>query len=136
MADFVAIFNASFERVSESRLEGTFFRQFYAFFIGSSEKIAEKFKNTDLERQRGMLRISLIEMLAFSTSHRSTPYMDMLAAIHSKTDKDITPGMYDAWLDAILKTVKQVDPEYSDDVALSWKIILSPGIEFMKHHYE
>ena len=136
MADFVEIFSTSFQRVSEQKTQGAFFHQFYESFLGSSEQIAEKFKNTDIERQKEMLRVSLLEMLAFSTSHKSSVHMDMLAAIHSKADKNITPEMYDAWLKAILETVEQVDPEYDDNVALAWKIVLTPGIVFMKHHYE
>ena len=136
MTNYVAVFNESFSRVVEGDKQSTFFDHFYRRFLISSPAVAAKFVNTDFDRQKEMLRRSVTELLQIFTTHTSTPYLQMLAAIHSKADKDIGPALYDDWLRSLIETLKDLDPNYDDTVALAWKIVLAPGIQFMKHHYE
>ena len=134
MADYVRIFDDSFGRTAAKNPE--FFDRFYARFLRANPTIEAKFQNTDFVKQREMLKKSLIELVSFFVSHKSTPYLEMLAAMHSKADRNIAPHLYDTWLRTLLETVADFDPEFEDSVALAWKVVLAPGIQFMKHHYD
>ena len=133
MLDFKAIFRASFERVTNEELHDRFFERFYERFIGSSASVAAKFEGTDMERQRAMLRESLTELLDFCSNLQTNPYIVTLARIHGSRGRDIAEQMFAQWLDGLLATVQELDPEYNDHVRMAWRLVLLPGIEFMKY---
>ncbi len=56
-----------------------FSTRFTSVFLGASDEITERFKNTNFIKQKEMLQRSLLEMLEFFVSHTSTPYMELLA---------------------------------------------------------
>lgn len=131
------IFNDSFERVLGVKSDKEhFFELFYEIFVKSSPEIAEKFKNTDMELQKSMLRRSLYHMMNFFVTKESGDYLKALGAQHSKSVNDITPKMYELWLDAMIETLRECDPEYSPTVALAWRVVFAPGISYMKFHYD
>ena len=136
MSDYVQLFDESLGRVTRAGLREDFFDSFYKRFLSSSSEIALKFKNADLHRQKEMLRKSLLEITQFFVTHSSSPRMEQLASIHSKEKYDIRPSLYDNWLNSLLQTVRKFDPKYSPEVELAWRVVLAPGIEYMKFHYQ
>jgi hypothetical protein len=40
------------------------------------------------------------------------------------------------WLESLIKTVADYDPEFDLDVELSWRVVLSSGITYMKFKYD
>ena len=136
MRNYLEIFDDSFQRVVANRINGRdFFERFYEIFLTSSPEVAEKFKNTDMGTQKLMLRQSISFMINFSTTHQTNEYLDRIAAIHSKAQFDIRPALYDLWLDCLIQTVNEFDDHFNTHVTLAWRIVLSPGITFMKFHY-
>ncbi len=133
---YVAIFHRSFERTARDNLG--FFKRFYEIFIGGSEEVAKKFANTDMARQMRMLQESLVHMIDFfeAMRTRSVEHLERMARLHSKHDRDIPPRMYELWLNGIVQTVSELDPEFDEDVALAWKMVLSPGLLFMQSFYD
>lgn len=134
MVDYIQEFHDSFTRVTDPGQGQRFFDVFYARFIAADEAVAEKFRATDLVHQKQMLRESLTEMREFFTSPKSNPYIVTLARIHGVRGHDITPHFFDRWLDCLVATVVEVDPHSNDNVALAWRIVMAPGIEFMKFY--
>jgi hemoglobin-like flavoprotein len=133
MIDFEETFNSSYERIIGRRGKGDiFFDKFYNRFIASSPKVKEKFKDTDMSKQKRMLQQSLFQLLTFFTTKRDSDYIRQIAAIHSKKERDISPELYELWLKSLLCTVEELDPNYNPDVGLAWKMILSMGITYMK----
>ena len=96
--------------------------------------MAARFQGTDMVRQKEMLRESLAEMADFALKHESNPYILTLARIHGDRGHDIPSEMYDAWLDCVVDAVRETDPNATDAVALAWRIVMAPGIEFMKFY--
>ena len=136
MKDYVEIFNDSYERiVRDDDVSDEFFAQFYEIFISKSSLIAEKFKNTDMASQREMLRESLMFMVNFYVHKRSDAFLRELAMSHSRKGVDIEPYLYDIWMDSVIDTLRERDAKFDRDVELAWRIVLSPGITFMKFHY-
>ena len=129
--------NDSFERVLEVRQdEKSFFDLFYDHFIAQSTEIQEKFNNTDFTRQKRMLRKSLVVAIDFYASRQETPFLEELAAIHSRRQKDIRPELYYLWLDSLLATLRGYDPRFNDDVEEAWRWALSPIIDYFQSQYE
>ncbi len=57
--DFERVFDISYERAISSKVDNRdFFQAFYEGFLGASVEVSELFKDTDMERQRGMLKKS------------------------------------------------------------------------------
>lgn len=127
--DFDELFNESYNRNVIERAD-LFFCRFYEIFIDSSAEVREAFKNTDMARQQGMLKDSLHQIKNFALTRKSNNFLEMLAVVHRGTS--IQDNMYDLWLQAIVQTLQEIDPNYKPEEGLAWKIFLSPGIEFMK----
>jgi len=135
------LFEQSYERVIGSGVGITdrgevFFSRFYEIFLGSSELVAEKFKNTDMNRQVRMLQKAMFQLISFYLVKTSSDYIHDIAISHNKQHHDISPVLYDLWLDSLLKTVQELDPEYTPSLRLAWEIVMSPGIIYLKHHYD
>lgn len=48
---------------------------------------------------------------------------------------DIHPELYDLWLECLIETVAEFDDGFRDEVELAWRLVLSPGIVYMKFKY-
>ena len=136
MVDYLAEFEASLARLHEPALSKTFYEQFYERFISSDPRIEKMFEETDMTHQESMLRASLSELQEFSTSLKSNNYIVTLARIHGVRGRQVHPYSYDSWLDALVATVADVDPECGLQTELAWRLVLAPGIAFMKFYYD
>lgn len=137
MSDSIQQFTDSYARVGAKDLEiGGFFDAFYTRFINSSPSIAEKFRNTDMARQRDMLRVSLDHMVYFAIDKKETDEITRVAAAHAKSRADIPENLYEMWLDSLLATVSEFDPEFDLEIEAAWRSALAPSIEYMKRHYD
>lgn len=137
MADFIQQFVDSYARVGARDLEtGGFLDSFYRRFIESSPVVAEKFRDTDMNRQREMLRISLDHMVYFAIDREETDEIARVAGVHSKSKSNIPGALYALWLDALLDTVSEFDPAYDESVHKAWRRALEPAVEYMKRHYD
>ena len=135
--DIHEIFDKSFWRVIDSEVNHKrFLDTFYDLFIASSPDVKEKFANTNLERQKNMLRYSFQYMVDMKHEDKSSGYLEHIAAIHNRSNHDIPSYMYDLWLDALVESVKIHDPEYTETTGNAWREALSKGIQFMIERYD
>jgi len=136
MINYEEIFTDSFGRIlGKGAYNPAFIKCFYERFFEQSPAVAEKFAQTDMSAQRTMLHDSLLTMAEFGRTKVPGPRLQQLAEIHSRRQQDISPALYDLWLDSLVTAVSQYDPEFNDDVALAWRIALAPGICFMRFSY-
>lgn len=134
MINFRYLFEDSFHRVCLNQDKSAeFFTQFYHNFVDHNPAIKEKFVNTDMAVQQDMLKMSFIYLIDFFQFFEENQRLKDLASVHSKMDRDITGEMYDTWLEALLVTLKQVLPDVDDNTTLAWRVMLAPGIAYMKH---
>jgi len=113
-----------------------FISRFYELFVASSPEVAEKFEHTDLERQRRAMSSSLYALvLAMEGGQAASAYLDRIARQHGRKDLDIPPQMYDVWLECLIETVKEFDPQYSDEIEGLWRDAMAFGVEFMQARY-
>lgn len=106
-----------------------FFEAFYRRFLLDPE-IAATFSQTDMSRQAGILRKSFFHLVAFYVSHEPSAELERIALIHSKIG--IQPEYYDQWLDALVETVREYDPECDLATELAWRWALTPGLTYMR----
>ena len=136
MSDKIQQFVDSYDRIGGRDLASSdFFDAFYRHFVGASPEVADKFKDTDMARQREMLRLSLDHMVYFAIDKEETREIARVAGLHDQSNADIPPRLYDQWLDSLLATVSQFDPKYNADVEAAWREALLPAIDYMKHCY-
>ena len=123
------LFNDSFDRCKKDDL---FLDRFYKIFLSCSEEVNEKFKNTDMELQKKILKLSLPFMLS---AHQTPQVLSKVAQSHSKNELDIKPYMYTMWIDSMIEAVKQTDKECSPEIEAAWREIMRPGIDYLIDKY-
>lgn len=111
-----------------------FFVDFYEYFMSSSEEIKKRFVNTDMAAQRHLLRNGVLQLI-LTARGMSDRKLKALGESHSRTNYNIQPEWYSLWLDALMKTVRRHDPEYTKDLETAWKEVLTPGIELIRGAY-
>lgn len=122
--------------VTISEKGSCFFHRFYKNFTATSPEAKEKFADTDFTRQVNMLRRSMFHMVGFYETKSENWYLLKIAESHSKRDYDIKPALFDLWLEALIETVREMDPEFGDDVELAWRLAMTPGMTLMKHYHD
>ena len=137
LTGFDSYFDQSYERIKHiKKNDKTFFDAFYDNFLASSPHIAKHFQSTNMEKQKAMLEKSFYSLFIFYATNNANDYLRKIAEHHSKAGHNIPPDLYDAWLESLIKTVGEFDPEYNLDVELSWRVVLSSGITYMKFKYD
>lgn len=117
-------------------LSPKFFDDFYDAFLASSRDIAGKFVNTDMTRQKQLLRDGISFMIMFYNGAAvGQMKVERLSESHSQGRMDIKPQWYDLWVNALVKTVSKHDPQFSPELDRSWRAVLSKGVETMKRGY-
>lgn len=134
--NYEEIFDHSYERVKNKKVDDkTFFAAFYDNFISMSPGIAEQFSSVDMKKQIRMMEKSFYSLFIFYATQNANDYLESTAKRHSQAELGIDLNLFDMWMDAIIKTVKQFDSRYNNEIGLSWRIVLSPGITYMKYRY-
>jgi hemoglobin-like flavoprotein len=133
MMSYEKIFDASYERVVKAKnTEVDFFHRFYEHFTQSSQEIALMFANTDMEKQRAMLKKSFYSLLVFYATGSVDHTLAGIAQSHSNKGLNIRPGLYDQWLECLILTLKECDKDFDDEVELAWRLVMAGGITYMK----
>jgi len=110
---------------------------FYTKFLDSSPEVAKKFVNTDFVRQKRALRASLHHLLLAAQDQEKGPdaYLAEVAERHGAGQLEIGAELYDLWLDSLLATVKECDPEFSPEVEKAWEDVMMVGIQYLCRSY-
>ena len=111
-----------------------FFVDFYDFFMASSEAIRARFANTDMPAQRHLLRNGVMQIILVARGMSDRKLRD-LGESHSRKRMDIKPEWYALWEEALLKTVRVHDPDYTPELRQAWREVLKPGIDLIRGAY-
>ena len=113
-----------------------FLDRFYAIFLASSPKVREKFAQTDFVRQKAALQASFTAMLSAARGETASDQnLNGLAERHSSHQLNIGAELYDLWLDSLLATVKECDPQYDAPVRDAWERVMMVGIGYLLSRY-
>ena len=110
---------------------------FYTKFLASSPKVRAKFEDTDFVRQKRALKASLhlILLAAGDEDGNAGRYLADVAEKHNAKHLDIGAELYDLWLDSLLETVEECDPEHDPEVARAWEEVMMVGIHYLTVRY-
>ena len=127
------IFKHSLHKCEENE---KFLARFYEHFLASSPRVGKKFADTNFERQKEALRLSLRMMaMASVESDAADLYLEYIAKRHDRHHLNIEPDLYDLWLEALIDTVRECDDEFDAEVEQAWRSVLRYGIDYMISHY-
>ena len=114
-----------------------FLDRFYLKFMAASPLVRKKFEKTDFVRQKRALRASLHAMGLAAGDRDGGPdrYLKDLAISHSRAHHDVGAALYDFWLDALLSTVREWDPQYDDEIGRAWEEVMTIGVRYMLSRY-
>jgi hypothetical protein len=71
-------------------------------------------------------------IISFVNTLKADETMENIALLHGSSKLNILDGMYDIWLDSLIKTVSESDPKFDAQIEASWRTIMAPGIKYMK----
>ena len=127
-----AEFEASYDRLFESSLsprQDHFFERFYERFL-SDPAVRQMFANTDPSRQIRMLKRSVFDLVGFYLTGTPSGELERLADLHAELK--ISAGLLDLWLEALIDTVAECNPEFDEITRLSWVCAMLPGVTLVR----
>lgn len=133
---FFNIVNASYGRCLSSK---DFLNDFYKNLFSSSPEVSKKFRNTDMEIQKKMVKESITTLMIYAKNKQSTfanMRLEQIGVIHSKKNHDIKIEHYGLWIESLIKTIRKHDPECDQALEDMWVSVLKTGIEKIKSYYE
>lgn len=117
-------------------LHPDFFDKFYEYFFKTDKRIPELFKNTDFTLQRTAIKHGIEYMIMYAEGSRiADAKIDSLSTKHDRNHLNITPDLYNNWMEALIKTIQSYDSEFNSDLQNSWTRILSYSISRIKSKY-
>ena len=126
------IYHQSLERVLAC---DEFLDRFYASFIGDSEEVQAFFKNTEMAHQKRKLATTLrLITMAADDSPGADIYLEYLGRYHR--DIHIPRHLYQEWLEALLASAGNCDPQFNTEVEQAWRNCINIGIENMLKAYD
>lgn len=112
----------------------TFFDDFYQRFLASSPQVRKKFAHTDMAAQQRLLRHGILNLVMVARGLPATR-LRQLGESHSRARLDIGPELYASWVDCLLATLAQHDPDFDEALREEWRDVLEAGIAVMRRHY-
>jgi hypothetical protein len=114
-----------------------FLDRFQERFLASSPEVAEKFAGTDFARQKRALNASFHHLLLVAQDPKQSPdaYLSDVARRHSASQLAIGASLYDLWLDSLLQTVMEFDPEWTLEVDRAWEAVMMVGIRYLCQNF-
>jgi len=131
--DYRKLFNESYIRTVLND-QDEFFAHFYKRFMQAHQDISRIFANTNLDRQISMLQESLLYMIDFANSEVASPRINRLATLHGASNMNIPARIFELWIDCLVETVQERDPQFAPEIATAWRVVLAPGLAFFKAH--
>jgi hemoglobin-like flavoprotein len=122
----------SFGRVYGPRLP----ERFYEILLAADPRIRQLFSHTDFTRQKELFLHGLVSLLDYAEGKASGQMaIRRLGELHSRRRMNIAPEMFIVWVDSLMKTLAELDPQFSPPLEAEWRRTLSPGIDIIKQMY-
>jgi hemoglobin-like flavoprotein len=113
-----------------------FLDAFYKNFLAACPEAKAMFARTNFTQQTKLLRHAIGLLLIFPNHPSAEPtLLTRLAERHSRRDLDVDPALYGPFIDALIATVQQFDPECSPAVEAAWRETVGPGVDYMKKNH-
>src|SRR5690606_39010510 len=116
--------------------EKNFIERFYEIFLASHPDIAPMFEKTDFNTQRFALRRGISVAIEHANGSRlAERTMNQMADTHSrKGSVPVPPSLYRYWVDSLVRTVDEVDPQSSDALLERWRTGMNKVVSTFQAH--
>ncbi len=114
-----------------------FIERFYEMLLASHPSIPPMFARTDFRGQRLALRrgISMAISWAAGSTMMQRPMQQMID-VHSRTGRaPVEPALYACWVDCLLQSIGEFDPELTPDLAREWRDAMNKVVSNFAEHY-
>ena len=130
---YVAVVKASYGRCCAAP---DFFACFYRNFFKACPQAQPLFAKTNFERQHKLLQHAIGLLLVFPLQPSTDPpLLDRVAERHSRRDLGIDPKLNPAFVDSLIRTAGEHDPEFTADTEHAWRQTVAPGVAYMVSRY-
>lgn len=124
------------ESFSRCCVNSKFLDRFYEIFLASHPAIAPLFRNTDFAKQKMALRSGLAMMVMHTEGNKvGTQGLDRIGQSHSRKHLNIDPSLYQFWIESLIKTVKECDPQCDAKLEGEWRQALKAGAAHISGRY-
>lgn len=130
--EMVEMAEASYRRVNT---DDGFFTSFYGRLLASDPVIKQMFAKTDFERQNKLLQHALGLLIAYGKPGNGR-ILDRIAQRHQRHDINVLPSLYPHFVESLVATLRDQDPEFSPAVEQAWRAAIAPGIAFLTSVYD
>jgi uncharacterized phage infection (PIP) family protein YhgE/hemoglobin-like flavoprotein len=123
-----AALRESIMRAEERRL----YDKFYERFVTSDPRIGAYFLKTDFKKQKSLLRDGVGRALSFSAGDSaSVSFVERLGVTHNRSHMNILPELYPFWLNSLMDTLAETDPQWNKQLDTQWREALGKTIALM-----
>jgi hemoglobin-like flavoprotein len=114
-----------------------FFPSFYRNFFATFPEVRPLFAKTDFQRQHNLLRHALSLLLIYPTKTEAEGWslLRRVAERHARSDLAIDPSLYGPFVDSLIMTVQEHDPDFSPEIEAAWRTTVEQGVEYMISKY-
>lgn len=125
---------ASFARVGSNP---AFLERFYETFLKSHPAVAPMFTNTDMRKQRGLLRTGIVMLLRYAQADPDAKtVLARLAEKHDRRHLGVHPTMYGYWVESLIATLKEFDPRWTPELERIWRDTVAGGVGYISAGYK
>jgi hemoglobin-like flavoprotein len=122
----------SYFRVREAGLA----ERFYELFLDADPRIRPLFSKTDFTRQRELLMEALFVLVQYAEGKSvGAMAIERLGDIHNRKGMAISPDLYPLWLNCMMTSLSEKDPEFSPSLEVQWRTAMQKGIDIMIRMY-
>jgi hemoglobin-like flavoprotein len=116
---------------------GQFIASFYAHFMASHPDVPALFAHTDFSKQNMALRRGISSAIAHAGgSSLARRTMDNMARVHSRNGHvPVPPALYPYWVDSLLKSIAEGDPEYTPELGARWRLAMNRVTAYFIENY-
>lgn len=113
-----------------------FFDAFYARLSEKAPEIGPMFADTNMRRQNALLRNGIESLLAHAEGAASAETeLVRLGELHGRNELDIRPELYPLWVEALIESVCEHDPQHTEMTEPAWRDVIAAGIELIVSRY-
>lgn len=126
----VAIARASYQRCQQAP---RFFEAFYERFFEACPASRPMFAHTDFARQHRLLQHAIGLLLSYHNLGDEEPnILTRVAERHGKDGLKVDPSYYPLFVDSLIRTAHEFDPEFTPDTEAAWREATAQGIAYMR----
>ncbi len=110
-----------------------FFDHFYEIFLVSDPEVEKMFSQVDLAKQQVAIKrgISMMIMYAENPDSMAESVLKGIRKSHSTDKLYVTTRHYKIWEDCLVKSLKEFDGEFSDELEANWRNLVQETVNYL-----